>query len=53
MEDSNKIGILADFFILSGFASLGAGLFFWFGSGVSLTVLGAILLAMGIYGHAK
>ena len=53
MENTRKTGVLADFFIILGLSSLGAGLFFWFGGGISLTVLGTILLAFGIYGHAK
>jgi len=37
-----------DIFIAVGLSLLGTGLFIWFSVGVSLSVLGAIFLSLGI-----
>ena len=43
-----KIG-KSDIIILFGLSLVGVGLFLWFGIGVSLTVLGTILLLLGVF----
>ena len=38
---------IPDILIFLGLASIGAGLFFWFGIGEALTTVGALLFLMG------
>jgi hypothetical protein len=40
----------SDILIFLGLTELGVGLFFWFGKGVSMTVVGALLFCMGFFG---
>lgn len=40
----------SDVFIFSGLALLGTGLFLFLGLGISLSVIGAVILAIGLFG---
>ena len=42
---------IADSFIIIGLALLGVGLFLWLGLGVSLAVVGLIVLSIGVAGN--
>lgn len=39
----------SDVLIFMGLSLLGAGLFFWFGLGVALTIDGALLIGLGVW----
>ena len=51
MEKRNKIEA-TDVFIFLGLVLIGTGLFFWFGHGVALTVVGFLLLGIGFFSGA-
>lgn len=42
----------SDVFFFMGLPMLGIGLFFWFGLGVSLTSIGALLVCIGFFAGA-
>ena len=51
MDKRNKIE-KTDVFIFLGLVLTGTGLFFWFGHGIALTVVGILLLGIGFFGGA-
>ena len=51
MDKQTKIEA-TDIFIFIGLSMIGAGLFFWIGHGVALTVVGFLLLCIGFFGGA-
>jgi len=50
MEKVKKKVIYCNLLIFSGLSGLGYGLFLSFGAGVSLSVVGALLLSFGVVG---
>ena len=51
MDKQTKIEA-TDIFIFIGLSMIGAGLFFWFGHGIALTVVGFLLLGIGFFSGA-
>ncbi len=49
----SKMAYLYDFMILLGLTSLGVGLFFVFGTGITMAIMGAIVFILGAFGHSK
>ena len=43
---------MRDIFIIIGLSSVGAGLYFWFGLGQALTVVGAVILLLSVFGSS-
>jgi len=39
---------ISDVFLFLGLVLTGTGLFFWFNLGISLTIVGAVLLILGV-----
>ena len=39
---------ISDVFIILGLVLIGTGLFFWYGLGPALTVIGALMLILGV-----
>ena len=43
---------IRDIFIIIGLSSVGTGLYFWFGLGQALAVVGAVILLLSVFGSA-